>query len=54
MSLISSMLAAGRLIRVTCEAVTTVLFGLVVVAFAYGVTSRYIFGAPPGMRTKSP
>ncbi|SMD12678.1 TRAP transporter small permease subunit [Rhizobium sp. RU36D] len=46
MSLISSMLTAGRWIRVTCEAVTTALFGLVVVAFAYGVTSRYIFGVP--------
>lgn len=46
MSLFSNILVAGRLLRKICEAMTTICFGLVVVAFAYGVTSRYVFGAP--------
>lgn len=46
MSLFSNILRAGRWVRLICEAMTTICFGLVVVAFAYGVTSRYVFGAP--------
>jgi len=37
---------AGRWVRRLSEILTAIAFGLVVVAFAYGVTSRYIFGSP--------